>query len=373
MLDKKLADAMSEKYGVPMEDVLLIGLNYLTTRSDMPYRRVRFKLRLGGEEEFFLGVPITSGESPFYLSQRDQRLLLDGEPVGSIREAENDTCDTSYLRKQGRVLTLNSNSRGSCTGCAFCGTVSQNKNDTEPMDTEIKLTEFVERLYGDRETYRRVRPHLDGNFPEDGKPDLSHLEQVAVLTGCFGSEKRTVDHIRMVNDVFSRYGFDGEVFYVGCEVASEGALDTLAREVRNFALCLSLECFTRREKLMKEVKSRIMLGDAQRILDATTVRGFPANFNYVMGLDPFDEMKEGFETMASHVSRFPVVNVFQPHSQEQERLRAAEASDVEYYLRARKAIESMFMDSTLRPRPWENYRPLWYVKFGDEAIKDIRI
>ena len=30
------------------------------------------------------------------------------------------------------------------------------------------------------------------------------------------------------------------------------------------------------------------------------------------------------------------------------------------------------MSLSFRPRPWENYRSLWYIKFGDAFLDDIR-
>lgn len=368
------AKKLSVKYDIPTEDVLLISVNFYTMNTDMPYNRVRFKFKFHtSPEEFYLGVPVDRNGSPFYLSQKEKQLYLNGKSIGTIREAENDTCDASYLRRQGTVLTLNSNSRSSCKGCGFCGTISQNPNDQHILDTESKLANFIEELYGNYETYKKTRPHLNEGFPVNKTPDISHLSQVAILTGCFGSEEKTLQHLILAKDVFSKYNFNGELFYVGCEISSENTFDTLKRDVGNFALCLSLECFTRRKELMKEIKSRITLDHAEEILKNSMEREFPTNFIYVMGLDPFDEMKRGFEKFAPYVNRFPVINVFQPHNENQKKLRNSEAEDIEYYLKARKNIESLFINTPLRPRPWENYRPLWYFTFENYDINDIRI
>ena len=80
---------------------------------------------------------------------------------------------------------------------------------------------------------------------------------------------------------------------------------------------------------------------------------------------------EMFRELLPCINSFPIINVFQVHSN-QEGLRHPAAQELGYYLRARKTLEGIFSGTSLRPRPWENYRSLWFLKFGEEILGDIR-
>lgn len=82
-------------------------------------------------------------------------------------------------------------------------------------------------------------------------------------------------------------------------------------------------------------------------------------------------MEQGFRFLFPNIDRFPVVNIFQVHKG-QKSLRFYNAEEINYYLRARKTIENMFIGTDMRPAPWENYRSLWYLKFGKEDLNEIR-
>lgn len=53
-------------------------------------------------------------------------------------------------------------------------------------------------------------------------------------------------------------------------------------------------------------------------------------------------------------------------------IRHETANNIEYYLKSRKIIEEIFSQTKMRPRPWEDYRSLWYLKFLNEELDDIR-
>jgi hypothetical protein len=90
-----------------------------------------------------------------------------------------------------------------------------------------------------------------------------------------------------------------------------------------------------------------------------------------MGIEPLDSMGDMFEEFLPCLNSFPIINVFQVHSN-QEGLRHPAAQDLGYYLKARKVLEGVFSKTSLRPRPWENYRSLWYLMFGQEVLDGIR-
>lgn len=99
--------------------------------------------------------------------------------------------------------------------------------------------------------------------------------------------------------------------------------------------------------------------------------GIRTNFSYIVGLESLGTLEKGFSEFLPSVNSFPIVNVFQAH-RGQEILRHKEANNIEYYIKARRIIENVFKHTSFRPRPWENYRGLWYLKFGEEYLDDIR-
>ena len=44
-----------------------------------------------------------------------------------------------------------------------------------------------------------------------------------------------------------------------------------------------------------------------------------------------------------------------------------------YFFAYRQAIDDIAGEISLRPESWENYRPLWYTRFGDEPLRCLRI
>ena len=365
---------LSKKYKIPVEDIVFISLNASSMRSDMPYKRVRFKLKINSkpEETFYFGVPVIS-DTPFYLCYEKRVLNLNDQEIGKITEAENDTCDATYFRRNDTSLTLNSNSRSSCVGCTFCTTHRQDATDKFKLDSEEKLDKFLTELFFTSEKYGSTRPHFHKSTLPSKEDVFSNLYQVAVVTGCFDSERRAIEHLKMVYRYFRKHGFNGEFKYIGSEIVSKEGLGEIANEIPRFNLCLSLECFTRRKQFLKNIKAKLTLDKAKDVLKTAQERGILTNFTYIVGLDPLSELRKNLKEFVPLVNKLPIFQVFQPHFEEQKQLRAEGADNVEYYLRARKDIEEMFKDTNLRPNSWENYRGLWYFSFCDEPFNDIRV
>lgn len=353
---------LSMKHNLPLEDVLFISLNTTGLNADFPYKRLRFKLNLAETgEDFFFGLPVRPGDSPFsykpIVNEHEGALYLDDFLVGNISEAFDDTCDTTYTRRGGTVLNLNSMMKSVCSGCSFCTT-----NGQTPMDIANFLSES------------QLRGLFDEFRDRYNKPDLSHLIQVALVTGCFRSEKRLVDHLCNIRRILRDYNFNGELFYFGSEITSEESFDILREKTEPFAFCLSLECFTRRDALLRDIKSRISFKSILQILNSSQETGFQTNFSYIIGLDSSEEIKNNFPRLLQATNRFPIINVFQPHyNPDQSGLRMEEARKIEYYLNIREYLEGLYKGTSLRPRTWENYRPLWYTTFANEELNGIRL
>ncbi|MEM5855711.1 MAG: hypothetical protein QW472_05360 [Candidatus Aenigmatarchaeota archaeon] len=368
--DVKEAEELSYKYDIPKEDVILISLNASGLNSDLPYKRVRFKLRLYSQpqEVFYFGIPIIRN-TPFYL--KNNGLFLETQKVGDCLEVENDTCDATYFRRNDTVLVLNSNSRSSCSGCAFCATYRQDATDKFTLDSEEKLEKCIKDLFTLPEKYNSTRPHF--HRPLSVSTSISNLYQISIVTGCFGSEEKASEHIKTVAQYFCKNGFNGELLYIGSELVSKKELASIKERVPNFALIFSLECFTRRNELLKNIKSRVTLEDIENVFNYCKELGISRSFTYIVGLEPIEEIVKGFKRFLHLIDRFPIIQIFQPHWEEQKKLRVLDAENIEYYIKVRKEIEKMFITTSLRPRSWENYRGLWYFTFGNEKLGGIRI
>lgn len=360
---------LATNYDVPFEDVLFIDFNRKGMVNEATkYHRVRFYFRLYedipylkiskeiGVKDYFFAVPTHSGISNYRLS--DDSLYLNGtEKIGTVKDLVDDTVDSTYPRKHGTVMNLNPSVKSACSGCNFCYVNLLTPNDRD-------------RVGKDPETF--LREQVAAWLKKYGKEDLSYLHRVDVVTGGFGGEGKTIENLSLIREVFSDYSYNGEIFYLGSEIATNEGLDAL-EEIKPFGLCLTLETFKRREELLKDHKCGISLEDAKRILGRSKNKGFGSQFTYILGLEPLDTAINGMEEFYPFVNRLPVVNVFQPHNREQLALRAPEAANLEYFLEARNSIENIFSSKDFRPRTWGNYRSLWYLKYGNVLLTGERV
>src|ERR1700736_3658374 len=138
---------LEEDYRVNREDILLIALNVYGVRSSLPHPRMRLRLRLieRPEDEFFFILPLGREKSPFELFPDEIRFC--GQPFAAVTQLENDDAVLSYFRNGHRVLTLNSNARSQCTGCAFCPNTLESASDPRlsVMDDLNNYFAMVER------------------------------------------------------------------------------------------------------------------------------------------------------------------------------------------------------------------------------------
>lgn len=355
---------LATQYGIPFEDALFIDLNRKGVVTDTSFERIRFYFRPAnnryfhesrerGINEFFFALPTHSGISNYLLA--NGAISLGNEEIGTIRELENDTCDSTYPRREGTVINLNPNTKSQCHGCAFCHTFKQDARDISDLSLEDFLRKHAE------EWLRKYDAH-----------DLSHIHSVATVTGCFDGESEVIDYLSLVRTIFSEFGYKGEVFYYGSEITSKEALDEL-KKIAPFALCFSLECFENRDSILKPHKGGVSLETAKKVLDMSKDRGFGTNFSYIVGMEPLNVVLGRMEEFLPHINKQPVINIFQPHTRGQRGLLVPEARELQYFLDARQGLEILFVNAGLGPRIWENYRCLWYLNFGLEQINEPRL
>ncbi len=341
------ARRLSDSYEIPLSDILCTDLNItgISLANPKAMQRTRFSMNLDNENLFFA---VTVNRRSDYKHTGDsvwfKEILL-----GMASDPENDTCDDTYFRKSGKVLTLNSNKKSACSGCKFCGTYNLDKAE-EPLTTKPALTRKIESL-----------------LSESRKDNMSDLEAIGVVTGCFPGEEEAVEHLLMVRDAFEPFGFKGEVIYIGSQIRREESLDALVSS-GPFGLYLTVECFTRREQLMNPKKASLTLERGRELLDLAKGKGINTTFLYILGLDPIESIFDEIPEYLPVVTRHPIINVMQAYVPEQEALRHPSATKIEYYLESRGLIEILFCSSSLVPRRWENYRSPWVTKYGGRVL-----
>jgi len=353
-LDTQAIAELADEFGVPELDLLLIAANARGARTDLPHPRARMQLKPYSSEEIWQVIlPLDNEQSPFRLDENG--LLLEAEPVAGLVALENDDVVLTYLRAGGRSLTLNTHSRSTCTGCLFCPNVIEDAADAM-LHSAAELGELLDWVVADH-----------------GWPGLRDVEVITVCTGCFRTPEVAVAHIVALRAAADERGFAGRLHFLSSVIRDRVHLKRLAAEAGPFHLTLTLECFTRRNLLLKDTKASLTLSDACRILDDCGQLGIMGDFTYVVGLDPLTDTVAGLTRLTGFVTTFPRIQVFQAHNSYMRAAAAAEATDLRYYLRVRQAVEPLMAARGLKPTSWENYRPLWYSSFAGGPVPGPRV
>jgi hypothetical protein len=348
------------EFGIPLEDVLFTALNYHGVRMDVPYNRMRTAVRLNardplfaysaglGELDYYLALPVRE-DSPFAVS--DGRLELSSRELGRAVGATEDYCDSHYPRRLGTVLNINPNTRTSCRGCEFCYTAYQVPLDRVRMSTVAEISAF-----------------FTGWMRAHDLEDLSHLIEVAVVTGCYHSEQHLVGFLLALREVTEPLGFAGKIFYLGSTLTSPAAIRRLGQaEAGAFSYCVSVESFERRH-LLHRLKQALSVEAIKDIMAACLAAGIEVSYTYVLGLEPLSVFLPHMRDLMAYTDKFPIVNILQIHQQHAASLLDPSAGNLDFFFRARLAIEDLYLDTPLRPLAWENYRSPWYLRFGSEVL-----
>ncbi|MGV8086937.1 MAG: hypothetical protein ACP5N1_04865 [Candidatus Woesearchaeota archaeon] len=355
----------SKLYLIPEKDLFLMSLNIDGVSSEFSSNRLRFKLNIG--ENFFVATSNSNTHNKTPWEIQENKLYLYNTFIGDITNLVEDVCDNTYFRRFIEIdghefataITLNSNSRSSCNGCQFCGTYTLKEKDIGDNDLTIP-SKLVDKL--------NVILPKDKNY----YPSMKDIIDVGIVTGCFSNEKETVDHILMINDVLKNsLGFNGLLKYVGSQIRSKDALDMLNATCDNFGYYFTLECFDRRDELLKPSK-RVSLEQTRKILSYAKDIGIKTNILYILGLDPLESLQNNIVNYRDCLSAFPIVNTMQDYSGKQFLLRDKQATNIEYYIHARKIFENTF-NNFIVPNVWENYRGIFFTEFNGKKIDSLKI
>lgn len=353
-LDLATIEAAALEHSVPALDALMIALNYHGMQPYGEHPRSRMRIRpLDNDETWQIILPLDNDRSPFTMTEGG--FELDGAPVAALVGSENDDVVLSYIRAGGRSLTLNTNARSRCTGCLFCPNVIEDAADST-LDTESELEQLLRWIAAD-----------------EGWGDLSEVDVITVCSGCFYNPESAIEHLGQLRVAAERLGFDGRLHLLSSVIRSDEDLRQLADVAGACHLTLTLECFTRRELILKDTKASLTLDDARRIMDTCRELDILADYTYVAGLDGLDASIEGIVALAPHCTTFPRIQVYQAHNDYMRRAQNKDASELEYFLKIRNAVEEVYANLDLAPISWENYRPLWYSEFNGRPVKGPRV
>lgn len=338
------------RYGVPIEDALLIAINLYGISSEQNRHRARLAVRLSRMPRvpWQVIVPLNAASSPFHL--HGEELTVHGQLVAHVERIDADEAVGGYFRDGGRAATLNPNARSRCTGCAFCPNTLEAAADPR-LAEDRALDELLAAL---------VEQHP--------RRDLSEVCEVTVSTGCFEREQAAVHHLVGLRAALRRHYIDARIGFLTSVIRSRPAFEEVASAVAPFVLRLTAECFGRRDLLLKASKARLSRAEMPDVLARARSAGLDASYTYIVGLDTLSELRAGVTALQPHITDFPNFQVYQAHNSIMAGLRSAGAAELDFYLEARRAIEAIVAPSGLRPAAWECYRPLWYFAFAGEAL-----
>jgi hypothetical protein len=347
------AEQVAKEWDVPTEDVLLITLNHCgLSNPDLGQRtRIVLTMQTRPDDQIHLILSLRRPDSPFAI--RDGLVTLGDEPFARIDRLAADDAVLGYWRNGARVLTLNSNARSQCVGCAFCPNTLEDAADPALRSAPDLAAYFAAVSAG-----------------QGG--DMSGVDRITVCTGCFRFEPLALEHLTRVRGLMHAHACGGVLHFLSSVLETDEGL-VAAAELGPFHLTLTAECFTGRRAILKESKARLTPDDMESVLRRAKAVGLMTDFTYIVGLDPYADAARGLERLAEHSTTFPRVQVYQAHTSLMDVYLQPEARQIGYYLKLRKWLEKLFGPSGLRPKPWENYRSLWYFQFGREPLVGARI
>lgn len=323
---------------IPIEEIVAMDINLSGVSVDMPYKRIRFNLILNDKPPLMFSIE--NNQLSLY-NIRQNKLFLNDSFLFIISDLVEDSCEIFYTRKNGKVLCFNPNNRSSCNGCRFCYTPTT--HDNKQISSSMLLNAFK------------------GWLQKNHFTDLSHLEQIAVVTGCFKSEQMIIDYLFKLRETISTLGFLSEILYFGIIADFENI--KLLSKIKPLQLCFTIECFENRENFLLKNKN-LDIDYLISIMKESKSLGITTTFSYILGLDSITSIQEKIFLLKDYINAFPIVSLFQTDNVRLQ-YRHADANNLYYYLQSRKNIERIFAGTNFKPNSWNNYRSLWRTCYGE--------
>lgn len=133
---------------------------------------------------------------------------------------------------------------------------------------------------------------------------LEHVDEIAIVTGLFGSGERALRNVIEVIQQATKYGFHGRLYYMGFELADPKPIKQLLDAIDNYGLAdlkitYTIEMFSDRQRLMQGHKGKGEIAEmADKLLQIRQAGVNNLQYSYIPGLDNLDEFKRGAELLA---------------------------------------------------------------------------
>ena len=106
-------------------------------------------------------------------------------------------------------------------------------------------------------------------------------------------EDLAVSHLVRLRTVLDSLDVEARIGFLSSVVRTDDGFAELADRVAPFILRLTVECFSRRDLLLKASKASWTTEHMPDVLRRAQEHGLGTSFTYIVGLDPLDEMRRG--------------------------------------------------------------------------------
>lgn len=318
----------------------------LLDKQQKRYKRLNFYFR-GHRYDTFQELP---GLTPYLIKENQvcyNGKVLEDLPFERITSAEDDNwgSENSWYFKElpnrPETYELRLNPINICS----------NVKHQTGANKEFKGCAFCHRVYAYKRAseHRKIVPTSEifaQIFDKHGKDVIRKIKKVLMITG---DAKDAEALINLIEKIYHIYlvpnGFKGVFSIASTQIRTREHLERLAA-IDSTIFEFPIETFTNREVILGSDKGIDfdevvdILRDAKELFDFTRV-------NYVVGLEPLDEMKKGFTRLdEENLVDDVIANIFTPFTPEMKTLRVMEANEPEYVLAAKQFL----LDLGLTPK-----------------------
>ncbi len=334
---------LADKHNIQPSELIFMDINIEGVRHLPRFERLRFRYDIDKLNSLLFSVQ-NNYKSSYFL--KNNQLLFNDNTLGNLSYICEDKCEIFYTRNNNKVLCFNPNDRSGCSGCKFCYSPKSSYNHRTVPKNKILAT---------------FKTWLNSNNYDN----LKHLDQVAIVTGCFKNDEIVVTYLLKLKEVLTKLSFSGEILFFG-NFKKESSIEKL-KAINPLNLCFTIECFENRtEKIRKEKITS--LETTRKLMSISIDNGIITNFSYILGLDSTLNLQKHFISFKDCINKFPIVSLYQTNDVRKQ-YRNKDAWDFNYYIENRKFLENLFLNTNLRPTEWSNHRNPWRKYFANEKLQ----